>query len=91
MKAIATKKLVEAVYNGVTTLLAPHLLYERHGELFLCALNVRKAWRTDQALRLGQFKLSGLVDCTLIDERFEPLTGIVVSTPRTDDALVLAI
>lgn len=45
------------------------MLYERLGELFVGALNVGKEWRTDEAPRKGQFKLGGLAECGLIDER----------------------
>jgi hypothetical protein len=91
MKAIATKRLVEADYNGVTTKLAPHLLFDRHGHLFVSALNVRKVWRSDESPRLGQFKLAGLADCRLTDESFDPLPSFPGTTPWPNDQLVLAI
>jgi hypothetical protein len=91
MEAIATKRLVEAVYNGATTRLAPHVLFERHGDLFLSALNVDKAWRSGESPRLGQFKLSGLADCRLTADSFDPLPTYVVATPKADDELVLAV
>ena len=91
LEAITTKRLVEAVYNGVTTRLAPHLLFERYGELYVSAVNVGKVRKFDEAPRLGQYKLSGLADCRLTAENFDPLPAHVVATPRTDDELVLAV
>ena len=91
MEAIARKQAVEARYNGDLIKLAPHMLFERHGDLFVSALNMSKAWRSDDERRLGQFKLAGLVATELLDENFDPLPSYEPTVPRTDDALILAI
>lgn len=91
MEAISRKLKVEAQYNGVTIQLAPHLMFERHGDLFVSALNYGKVWRSDEDPRLGQFKLAGLSEAKLLDETFEPLPDFRPVAPRESDALVLAI
>lgn len=91
MEAIARKQTVEARYNGDIIKLAPHVLFERHGDLFVSALNMSKAWRSDEERRLGQFKLAGLGSTELLDESFEPLPTYEPTVPRADDALILAI
>lgn len=91
IEAIARKQLVAAQYNGKLMRLAPHLLFERHGELFVRALNMSKSRRSDDEPRLGQFKLAGLVAAELLDERFDPLSSCEQAPPRGDDTLILTI
>lgn len=91
MEAIASRKVVEARYNRETIRLAPHLLFQRHGDLFISALNLGKTWRSDEDPRLGQFKLIGLAEARLIDESFDPLPDFTPDAPREDDVSLLAI
>ena len=91
LEAISRRMLVEAQYNGATIRLAPHLMFERHGDLFVAALNLGKTWRSDEEPRLGQFKLAGLNDTRLIEEAFEPLPGYVPQPPRESDVAVLSV
>ena len=42
MEAISRKLNVEAQYNGATIRFSPHLMFERHGDLFVSALNLRR-------------------------------------------------
>jgi hypothetical protein len=91
MEAIARKQAVEARYNGDVIKLAPHLLFERHGDLFISAFNMSKAWRSDDERRLGQFKLAGLAATELLDESFDPLPCYEAAAPRSDDTLILTI
>lgn len=91
MEAIARKQVVAARYNGEEIKLAPHLLFERHGDLFVRALNLSKAWRSEEDKRLGQFKLAGLVATELLDETFEPLPGYDATAPRPEDTTLLAV
>jgi hypothetical protein len=91
MEAIARKQTIAARYNGERIKLAPHVLFERHGDLFICALNMTKSWRTDAERRLGQFKVAGLAAVELLDEGFDPLPSYAAVTPRSDDTLILAI
>ncbi len=91
LEAISRRMLVEAQYNGATIRLAPHLMFERHGDLFVAALNLGKTWRSAEEPRLGQFKLAGLNDTRLIEEEFEPLPGYEPNPPRETDTLVLSV
>jgi hypothetical protein len=91
IEAIARKQTVTARYNGAVIKLAPHLLFERRGDLFISALNMSKSWRTDDERRLGQFKLAGLAATELLDEGFDPLPTYEAAAPRSDDTLILTI
>lgn len=91
MEAIARRRTITADYNGTRMTLAPHLMFERHGDLFISALNLGKNWRSDEDRRLGHFKLDGLSAPELGDEEFEPLPDFEAAAPREDDTLLLAI
>lgn len=91
MEAIARQQIVVTRYNGEQVRLAPHLLYERHGDLFVAALNLSKNWRDDDERRLGQFKLAGLGGIRLLDETFDPLPSYQAAPPRGSDTLLLAV
>jgi hypothetical protein len=91
MEAIARQQIVVTRYNGQKIRLAPHLLFERHGDLFVGALNLDKSWLEDHERRLGQFKLSGLGAAELLDETFDPLPSFEHAAPRADDTLLLAV
>lgn len=91
MEAIARRKTVEACYNGKRMILAPHVLFERRGDLFVSALNMSKCWRYDDERRLGQFKLSGIGEPDLLEEGFDPLSSYDPATIRSSDIVILAI
>jgi hypothetical protein len=91
MEAIARRRTVLAEYNGARIKLAPHVIFERRGDLFVSALNMSKSWRTDDEKRLGQFKLAGLGATELLDEPFDALPTYEAVAPRGDDNLILAI
>lgn len=91
MESIARKVTVAADYNGQRIALAPHLLFERHGDLFVSALNLGKTWREGEDPRLGQFKLAGLGSPELLDGEFDPLPGFAPEAPRETDTVILAV
>lgn len=91
MEAIARQKVVATRYNGLDVRLAPHLLFERHGDLFVSALNLSKARRADEESRLGQYKLAGLGAAEVLDEPFAPLPSLELAAPRSDDTLLMTV
>lgn len=91
MEAIARKRAVKALYNAAVIKLAPHQIFDRHGDLFLTALNLSKNWRNDEERRLGQFKFAGLKDVELLEEAITTLPSFDGMLPRTDDVLILSI
>lgn len=91
MEAIARRRTITANYNGARMTLAPHQLFERHGDLFVSALNLGKTWRSDDDRRLGHFKLDGLGAPEIGEESFEPLPSFEAAPPRDDDTLLLAV
>ena len=90
-EAIALKKLIRAAYNGEEMRLAPHLLFTRHGDMFISALNMDKNWRDLDERRLGLFKVDGLSGVSLIDETFEPLDDFDGTPPREGDEKLFSV
>ena len=80
-EAIACKRAVTAQYNGVQMRLAPHVLFERRGDLFLSALNMTKNWRSDDEKHLGHFKLDGLGETILTVELEVTKVSVIVRAP----------
>ena len=91
MEAVARQQAVVARYNGASIKLAPHLIFERHGDLFVSAFNMSKGWKTEDERRLGQFKVAGLTGVELLAEPFDALPSYDGAPPRTDDVAVLTI
>ncbi|PKP98271.1 MAG: hypothetical protein CVT74_11530 [Alphaproteobacteria bacterium HGW-Alphaproteobacteria-13] len=91
MEAIARRRIVTTRYNGNIMTLAPHQLFERHGDLFVSALNLNKNWRSDEEPRLGQFKLDGLGETEVQEEEFDPLPAFQPAAPSDKDTLLLAV
>ena len=91
IEAIALKRAITAEYNGAEMLLAPHLLFSRHEDLFLSALNLRKTWRSEEEMRLGAFKLDGLSRIAVTEQEFEPMAGFEPTPPRETDREVFAL
>jgi hypothetical protein len=72
LESIARRKCVAAVYNRTAFRLAPHILYTRHGEIYLDAVTIARDGRAPREIRLGTFKLAGLSDLVLAPRHFEP-------------------
>lgn len=91
MEAIVRQRIVTTRYNGERLRLAPHLLFERHGDLFVRALNLGKNVRPDDERRLGQFKLAGLGEAEVLEETFLPLPSYQAQPLRGADRLVMTV
>lgn len=91
IEAIAKRLLLRAEYNGVVLTLAPHQLYDRHGDLHIGAINTAKVWREGEAPRLGSFKLAGLRNVSLTADPFDPVPGLSQELQREGDKLILAV
>ncbi len=91
MEAIIRQRAVAVRYNGTQFKIAPHILFERHGDLFVSALNLSKSWRDEDDQRLGQFKLAGLSDTELLEEGFDPLPSYRPLPPRDQDVVIVAV
>ncbi|PAX09775.1 hypothetical protein CKY28_01110 [Sphingomonas lenta] len=71
LEAIVKQLCVAATYNRQEVTLAPHILYTRHGELYVDGVVLEREGRPPKELKLGTFKLAGLHPLRITARRFE--------------------
>ena len=71
-EAIVRQMTVTATYNKGAVTIAPHILYTRHGEIYVDATTVERDGKPPREEKLGTFKLDGLGDPTLTANTFRP-------------------
>lgn len=71
-EAIVRLKTVTATYNKGTVTIAPHILYTRHGEIYVDATTVQRDGKPPREEKIGTFKLDGLGDPAITDAGFRP-------------------
>lgn len=69
-EAIVRQRCVTATYNRMNVLLAPHIVYTRHGDLFIDAVTIERDGGAPREEKVGTFKLAGLNDVALTDRMF---------------------
>ncbi|HTU11929.1 MAG TPA: hypothetical protein VMG08_13645 [Allosphingosinicella sp.] len=72
LEAIARGSCVAAVYNRMKVILAPHILYTRHDELYVDAVTLERDGQPPREVKLGSFKLTGLKEIALAAREFRP-------------------
>lgn len=72
LESIARLRCVTATYNRGEVILAPHILYTRHDELYLDATTISRDGNPPREIKIGTFKLDGLGDLVLTDQPFDP-------------------
>ena len=70
-EAIVKRLAVAATYNRGEVTLAPHIIYTRHGELYVDAVTIERDGKPPKEEKLGTFKLAGLSPLRLTARRFE--------------------
>ncbi len=71
LEAIVKQLCLATTYNRQQVTLAPHILYTKHGELYVDAVTVEREGRPPKELKLGTFKLAGLHPLRVTARRFE--------------------
>lgn len=69
-EAIVKKLAIVATYNRGEVTLAPHILYTRHGEIYVDALTIERDGKPPKEAKMGAFKLAGLSPLRLTARRF---------------------
>ena len=70
LEAIATRRCVTATYNRDTIVLAPHVLYTRHGEVHADGVTLERNGNPPKEIKLGTYKLAGLHDVAVTGRAF---------------------
>lgn len=91
LEAIALRKCIEATYNRMAVKLAPHILYTRHGELFVDAVTVEREGRPPRETRLGTFKLAGLQIREIVSRSFQAEAILDPADPKYAGVTLFAV
>lgn len=68
-EAIVRTRAITATYNRGEVLLAPHILFTRHGEVYLDAVTLERDGKPPREEKMGTFKLDGLGDPAIVEDR----------------------
>ena len=71
-EAIVKQQAIAATYNRGAVTLAPHILYTKHGEIYLDAVTIERDGQPPREPKVGAFKLSGLASLRITPRRFKP-------------------
>ncbi|WP_174274782.1 hypothetical protein [Sphingomonas bacterium] len=91
LEAIALRRCLEATYNRMRIKLAPHILYTRHGELFVDAVTIEREGRAVGEAKLGTFKLTGLQIREVVAHPFNPQNVFDPANPKYQGVTLLAV
>ncbi len=69
--AIVKQRCVNVTYNRDKVVLAPHVAYTRHGELYVDAITIARNGMLPREEKLGTFKVSGLGEPHLTGRGFD--------------------
>jgi hypothetical protein len=70
--AIRRRRCLKAMYNKAEVILAPYLLFARHGDPHIAALTVLRDGKAPREGKVGVFKLSGLREIQATNRLFTP-------------------
>lgn len=71
-EAIVRTRCIAATYNGGQVVLAPHVAFTRHGEVYVGATTIERDGQPPREEKIGLFKLTGLGGFTLTERSFVP-------------------
>ena len=70
LEAIVKRQAIAATYNRTEVILAPHILYTRHGDLHIDAVTIEREGKPPKEEKLGTYKLAGLSGVRITPRRF---------------------
>ncbi len=90
-EAIVKQQAIAAMYNRGSVTLAPHILYTKHGEIYLDALTLDRDGVPPKEPKIGAFKLAGLSALRITPRRFKPSELFVASEEKYAGVTLLAV
>lgn len=89
--ALMQRICVSVRYNNMDMLLAPHMLWTKHGDLHVDAVTVERAGGVPKVTKIGTFKLAGLGSVALTSRVFEPQPGFDPNDPKYAEAPIASV
>ncbi|WP_235531889.1 hypothetical protein [Sphingomonas sp. Leaf67] len=78
-------------YNNMDMLLAPHMLWTKHGDLHVDAVTVERAGSAPKVFKIGTFKLAGLGNVALTSRTFVPQPEFDPADPKYAEAPIASV
>ncbi|WP_235512395.1 MULTISPECIES: hypothetical protein [unclassified Sphingomonas] len=78
-------------YNNMDMLLAPHMLWTKHGDLHVDAVTVERAGSAPKVFKIGTFKLAGLGNVALTSRTFLPQPEFDPADPKYVEAPIASV
>jgi hypothetical protein len=91
LEAIVKQQAVAATYNRTEVILAPHILYTRHGDLHVDAVTIERDGKPPKEVKLGTYKLAGLSAVRITPRRFTPSALFDRTAERYQGEAVMAV
>lgn len=91
LEAIVKRMALAASYNRGEVIIAPHILYTRHGELYVDAVTLEREGKPPKEPKVGAFKLAGLNPLRITARRFEPSPLFDPADARYEGETLMAI
>ena len=70
-EAIVKRQALAATYNRGSITIAPHVVYTKHGELYVDATTLDRDGKPPREEKIGAFKIAGLGGLRMTPRRFE--------------------
>lgn len=90
-EAVVKRQAIAATYNRGEVTLAPHVVYTRHGEIYVDAITLERDGKPPKEVKLGAFKLAGLGPIRLTPRQFAPSELFDAADQRYDGVTLLAV
>lgn len=90
-EAIVRKKCISATYNKLPIVLAPHIIYTRHGEMYVDGVVLEREGKPPKEFKVGTFKLIGLAGLALVDRNFQVSELFSANDPKYADTALMAV
>lgn len=91
LEAIVKRLCLLVVYNRQRVVLAPHILYTRHGDLHVDGVALERDSQPPRELKIGTYRLSGLAEIALTDRPFFVIEGFDPGAERYQGETLLAV
>ncbi|MDH7639215.1 hypothetical protein [Sphingomonas oryzagri] len=89
--AIEHELCVRALYNRGRIILAPHILYERHGEAHVDGVVLERDGAKPAEVKLGTLKIIGLRDVVMTMEPVRPMASFDAHDPKYAEKILAVI
>ncbi|PCG15650.1 MULTISPECIES: hypothetical protein [Sphingomonas] len=90
-EAIVKQQAIAATYNRGSVTLAPHIVYTKHGEIYLDAMTIDRDGQPPKEPKIGAFKLAGLSGLRITPRRFQPSELFTPGDAKYEGVTLLAV